>query len=253
MLTFTNTPATKDKLVATLELDAKNGYFRSIEYLQDGKISSVGLALKKTSVDLSDYEQFEIQFNIPFRLAKLNDEIFRQISYHIPQFAESWPVRFAKSIPIGVDLSLVWAKFMFFLLIDPKFGCIQYARSKDIPIILTVTQLLGQFIQGITPPRKEWKSAYKAAEEVNKDVDVYETRKRDAASTSVDIAFGIAYKVNHPNDDYFVAIESCAEAVYLSNNKCLSSTRMAYQRMADKLIELIQENSPFAQNQNLFA
>jgi hypothetical protein len=88
MLTFTNTPATKNQLVTTSELDAKSGYFRSIEYWQDRKISSVGLALKRTSIDLSDYEQFEVQFNIPFRLAKLNDEIFCQISYHITEFAE---------------------------------------------------------------------------------------------------------------------------------------------------------------------
>lgn len=100
--------------------------------------------------------------SMPERLvARLEDGIFERLPNGT---AAKFPKRFLAAIKPGADLSLVGAKFMVWLLIDPKDGVLQYARPDGAKAIKRVAELYQRKIDGKRVQKQTWKNAAYAAD-----------------------------------------------------------------------------------------
>ncbi len=75
-------------------------------------IHSLNLKLGK-DYDTSDHSVYEKELGIPEWLARLEDTIFEGLTV---EESKSWPEKFAKAIPVGVNLEPVKWKFCSFIL-----------------------------------------------------------------------------------------------------------------------------------------
>ena len=109
----------------------KGTYCKSLKEGQKFRACAVGCSLHSYSIisdidlDVSNHKNYEL-FGIPMLLARLEDVIFEglpEVHY------EKWPEQFLKAINVGADLSTVWPKFAVWLMIDKKYGVLQYARN----------------------------------------------------------------------------------------------------------------------------
>jgi hypothetical protein len=84
------------------------------QYWSDGKGCAVGcgshavMALTGETFDHADHEALGNRLGVPLVLMRLQDTIFEGLSQ---ADAMQWPVRFARAIPEGIDLSSVWPQF----------------------------------------------------------------------------------------------------------------------------------------------
>ena len=90
-------------------------------YWEHGKGCAVGC-----TVHSGNHGDYETQLGIPRILARLEDGIFESLSNGK---AQEWPERFLSAIKPGADLSLVWPKFAVWMLIDAKYGVLQFAKT----------------------------------------------------------------------------------------------------------------------------
>lgn len=160
MLTFTDTPVTKEMLITSLGRHALADAFIKGTYgreRDDGKGCAVGCSLREFTKKQSSHSEYERLFGTPKVLAHLEDGIFEGLP-----LAESklWPLQFANAIPVGRDLSMVWPKFAHWLLVDEKFGAINFARpGRARKAILRVSALYSRCVDGDKPSKKEWNDA----------------------------------------------------------------------------------------------
>jgi hypothetical protein len=91
------------------------------KYWENGKGCAVGC-----TVHSSSHAAYEKELGIPRILAKLEDGIFESLSNGRSKL---WPEQFLMAPNVGADLSLVWPKFAVWLLVDPKYGVIQFNKS----------------------------------------------------------------------------------------------------------------------------
>lgn len=84
-------------------------------------------------------------------LAALKDGIFDGLPKTL---RKEWPLKFARAVSSGSDLSKVWAKFAVFLLTDKVYGVIHYAKTDDQKKVIQKTSDLYAFERNVTS--KEW-------------------------------------------------------------------------------------------------
>ena len=83
------------------------------------RLCAVGCALyslnevRSKSIETNDHSAFEPELGIPWRIARLADRIFEGLKF---KEAKEFPYEFINSIPVGADLSKVFAKFIHWLL-----------------------------------------------------------------------------------------------------------------------------------------
>ena len=143
-------------------------------------------------------------------IARLEDGIFERLP---KELARQWPERFLSAIKPGADLSLVWAKFAAWMLLDEKDGVIRFAKHEQtIASIKCVGALYQRWAAGDKPATTEWESAR------------YLTGAARAAAAYA--ASAAAYADAYAD----AAAAYAADAVGRSKH---------YQKMADKLIELL--------------
>jgi hypothetical protein len=110
-------------------------------YWKDGKGCAVGCLIHSGS-----HVEYETRFGIPRFLARLEDGIFERLPV---KEAQQWPERFLGAIQPGADLSMVFYKFMHWLLVDPQDGVLQYANTKRTKnSINKIANLYKQYIDG---------------------------------------------------------------------------------------------------------
>ena len=110
-------------------------------YWKDGKGCAVGCLIHS-----NNHAEYETRFGIPIYLARLEDEIFERLPV---KEAKEWPERFLNAIAVGIDLSMVFYKFMHWLLVDPQDGVLQYANTERTKKnIIKVASLYKQYIDG---------------------------------------------------------------------------------------------------------
>lgn len=112
MLTFHGKEAAKTALIKDLEIHAKYDEFTKGTYhakyttkkgVQRFKGCAVGCTIGKGSVDaIGIHKRFEHYYGIPSFLAHIEDDVFERLPL-IP--SKSWPLDFAKAVPVGVDLT----------------------------------------------------------------------------------------------------------------------------------------------------
>jgi hypothetical protein len=92
------------------------------KYWEHGKGCAVGCTIHS-----DEHSNYETLLGIPEVLARLEDGIFEALPNGA---AMLWPERFLSAIEPGADLSLVWPRFAVWMLVDEKWGVLQFASSK---------------------------------------------------------------------------------------------------------------------------
>lgn len=105
----------------------------------------------------NDHMAYERQLGLPVFLAYIDEHIFESLP---PGEAKFWPLRFIEAVPVGVDLELVFPKFMHWLLSDPE-GVRQHADARTLPIIDSLVTMYARRIDGV--PFDSWAAALAAA------------------------------------------------------------------------------------------
>jgi hypothetical protein len=128
LLAFHNDPSIKIEFETRVEKHrAADAIVQSYGYWNknEEKGCALGCTLECPKGNHADYET---RLGIPRVLARLEDRIFEGASV---EWSKTWPGRFLQAIPVGADLSGVWAKFAVWLLIDEQHGVVRYAKRAD--------------------------------------------------------------------------------------------------------------------------
>ncbi len=185
-------------------------------YWKDGKGCAVGCTIHG-----STHKAYEKEIGVPEILAHLEDRIFEGLPVSV---AKLWPKRFLAALKPGADLSLVWAKFGHWSLMDPKDGVINFTKDKDvIAAVSTVGALYQRWAAGDKPATTEWESA-KNLPSASASACAY------AACCAYACAYAACCAYACANASAYAAC--CAYAA-------ASAYREYTEKMADKLIELL--------------
>jgi hypothetical protein len=105
--------------------------------------------------DKYSHAAYEDEMGIPRSLACLGGNFFQSLTY---KESLQWPEQFLKAIPVGADLSMVWPQFAHWLLVDEKFGAIEYAESESAEMVIqAVADLYHEWIKtGVRPRTTKW-------------------------------------------------------------------------------------------------
>jgi hypothetical protein len=153
------------------------------------------------TIESGNHAEYEPRFGIPRILARLEDRIFEGLPNGS---AKEWPEQFMGAIRPGADLSMVWPRFALWLLTEelPQFA----KREKTKLALSEVGVLYREWCETAKNPEPHrWVKARKTA---------------TAAATAAYDASAAAYA-------------AASAAAYAAEGK-------AYQRFAEKLIELLE-------------
>ena len=163
-------------------------------------------------------------FGIPRVLAVLEDRLFEGLDIGL---AKEWPLRFTAAIQEGADLSEVFPKFQRWLLIDPDYGVIRFAKTnKQRKVIEEAADIYLDWPNVDREKARLVRDAARAAAAA----DSYAYTAADAAADAA--AYAAAYAAYAAADADYAA----DAAVYASY---AAARKEHYRVMADKLIELI--------------
>lgn len=231
MLAFHNDPKIKEKYLLRVQAHRladeiiKGQYWNKDE---DGifRGCAVGCTLHS-----NDHGAYESELGIPRILARLEDGIFENLSV---DRAKIWPEEFLSAIKVGSDLSDVWPQFAMWLLIDEKYGALQYVKTdKQKKAIQTISDYFKVYSKVTL---RQWMAASDAASDANLFNDnasyaIYYVAAHaviDASRATAD-AYADACADACADDDSYYGIAKSAR----------SSHRKA---QADKLLELLRES-----------
>lgn len=151
-------------------------------YWKDGKGCAVGCLIHS-----GDHAEYESRFGISRFLARLEDGIFERLPV---KEAREWPERFFDAAQTGADLSMVFYKFVHWMLADPQDGILRHVNTERIKKnVIKIATLYKQRIDGeisLTDFRAT-AAAYAIA--------AYAVADRDASADYVDYA--AAYAAAH--------------------------------------------------------
>ena len=178
MNSFHSDPKIKEKYLSRVRAHAAADEIIKGKYWVEGKGCAVGC-----TVHSSDHSAYESELGIPRILARLEDGIFEALRNEL---AMTWPARFLESVPVGADLSMIWPKFVIWMLTDSEFGVIRFAKKeKTKESILKVAELYKKKVNGEEVAVEDWKaaasapSAYADADDAD---DAYAAASADAAA-----------------------------------------------------------------------
>ena len=164
-------------------------------------------------------------------LSHLEDSIFGSLPYEL---AIKWPERFLDTISVGKDLSVVWPKFALWLLVDPEWGVLQFAKTEESRnVIQTVANLFERVIKGEGVSLDEW---YDAAADADTD---------DAAVVAAVAAAFAAFASTSANANAASTSANYAAysaAVYVSYATDAAACLKYRTAQCEKLLELLEEN-----------
>src|ERR1700737_2945176 len=122
MLSFHSQQSIKDFYLARVRAHREADEIIHGTYWENGKGCAVGCTVHSDS-----HAAYETELGIPRILARLEDWIFESLSNGR---AKDWPGQFLAAIEPGRDLSLVWPRFVVWLMTDAKWGVLQYAKRE---------------------------------------------------------------------------------------------------------------------------
>lgn len=140
MLAYHSNTKLKTQTVTAMKADIKAERLVGGHYWNGKNGCFVGCVIRG-----DEHSKFEDILGIPQTLARLGDGIFEGLSE--PKLRQKFVIDFLSAIPIGADLSIVFYKFIYWLLVDKKDGILQYAkihRTKNL--ILKVADLYKKYI-----------------------------------------------------------------------------------------------------------
>ena len=240
MLAFNNDKVLKDNLIKEIkwhrELDmiiaGRYGSFSDASFKGCAvgcSLHSYGL-LKGIKLDTSNHKAYEL-FGIPKLLARLEDGIFEGLPSKEQQL---WPEQFMEAINVGADLSTVWPQFAIWLLVDKKYGAIQYAKTDNQR--LAIQQVADLYKTGGT--KKQFKEAgyFASSAAAATDAAYADYAARVAAATNATAA--AAYAAAAAATD--AAYAAHAAAAYAAHAYAAAPDRKKYRiAQSKKLISLL--------------
>jgi hypothetical protein len=162
LLAFHNDPKIKEKYLDRVSQHEKLDEIIKGTYWSEGKGCAVGC-----TIEGSDHSRYEKELGIPTIIAYLEDELFEEMSNNK---AKAFPRRFLEAIPVGADLSLVFAKLIVWEWEDPKHGLKvipEIAEDKElVDCCEQVVALYKRVIDGETPEDDEWIELGISADEI---------------------------------------------------------------------------------------
>ena len=149
----------KEKYLARVKAHQKADQIVQGHYWDRGRGCAVGCTIHG-----QDHQAYETKLGIPIQLAYLQDWIFEELP---SKEAKDFPVDFLESIPVGEDLKPVLHRFLYWLLVDPEDGVIQYAQDEEEEqvkeAILSVADLYSRVMKGQEVTNEQWSAAWAAA------------------------------------------------------------------------------------------
>ena len=203
-------------------------------YWEDGKGCAVGC-----TVHSGQHAEYERLFGIPQILARLEDTIFEGLPNDLAQL---WPERFMASIRPGADLSRVGWQFLHWLLTDSAVNpginhpivCDAIKQCADVLLPLTRGEPFDQ--SAVSAARSAAGSAAWSAASAGSAAGGAGSAAGSAASaagSAVWSAVSAAWSAER-------AAWSAASAAGGAGSAAGSAASAAYERMAEKLIALIE-------------
>ncbi len=160
MKAFHGDPKVKEKYLARVKAHQKADQIVQGHYWDRERGCAVGCTIHG-----QDHQAYETKLGIPIQLAYLQDWIFEELPN---KEAKDFPVDFLESIPVGEDLKPVLHQFLYWLLVDPEDGVIQYAQDeKEEQVkeaILSVADLYSRVMKGQEVTNEQWSAAWAASE-----------------------------------------------------------------------------------------
>src|SRR6185295_6764033 len=139
MISFFGETCLKDAVVARVKEHQRLDQIIQGTYWDGAKGCAIGCVLHS-----SDHTAYETQLGLPVFLAYMDEHIFESLP---PKDAVLWPLRFIEAVPVGVDLELVFPRFMHWLLSDPE-GMRKQANAETLPIIDSLVMIYARRIEG---------------------------------------------------------------------------------------------------------
>ena len=160
LLAYHNDKAVKEKYLKRVRIHRKLDHLvQGVGWKSNGvtKGCAVGCTL-----EAYDHSRYPAELGVPVEIAHLEDSIFEGL----PQAAAmKWPTQFLQAIPVGADLSLVFPRFILWLL-DGKDSPQREGRNHETvkAAIDTVAELYRQWTEkGKRPPQDKFESAAESA------------------------------------------------------------------------------------------
>jgi hypothetical protein len=270
MLAYHNDPAIKSKLLADLQAHADADRLVKGQYWESGKGCAVGCTLHSVGADgtAENHSEYETRLGIPQMLAQLEDAIFEGL--HNAD-AMQWPMRFSAAIATGADLSRVGWQWLHWLLTDGL------PRVNDVAATATIKQCADILLPLTRGEPVDGAAADAAARAANAAADVAAYAGYTAARAAAYAADAAAYAANaaaRAADAARAAVRAAARAAdaaadaaaraadaaaraadaaaraaayaaYTAARAAVDeaayATDAAYARMADKLVQLLED------------
>jgi len=261
MLAYHNDPAIKSKLLADLQAHADADRLVKGQYWENGKGCAVGCTLHSLGAynNASNHAEYETRLGIPQMLARLEDTIFEGLPN---ADAMLWPMRFSAAITPGADLSRVGWQWLHWLLTDnlPRVNdaAVDAAIKQCADVLLPLTR--GEPVDRTAAdaayaaaraaayaagaPRAAAYAAYAAAYAAYAAADA--AGAAYAAADAANAARAAAYAA-YAAADAANAARGAAYAAYAAAYAvgaaadAAGAAYAAYQRMADKLVQLLED------------
>ena len=236
MLAYHNDPAIKSKLLADLQAHADADRLVKGQYWENGKGCAVGCTLHSVGADgaANNHAEYETRLGIPQMLARLEDKIFEGLPN---ADAMQWPMRFSAAITPGADLSRVGWKWLHWLMTDGL------PRVNDVAATAAIKQCADALL-----PLTRGEPVDRAAARAATDAATYAADAADAADSAADAADAAyaaaraAYAADAADaatDAATYAADAAARAADAAADAATYAA--AYQRMADKLVQLLED------------
>ena len=145
MRAFTNTPVTKEQLLASLKAHAAKDNFATGHYWEDFTQSGCGIGCSIHDFapgEEKDHTMYETLFGIPTELAVLEDQIFEKL--HSPVHRKRWPLEFIHAIPEGADLNQATGSWLLKML---DSGTSPFHPERHQPHIQSARHLLHHWLE----------------------------------------------------------------------------------------------------------
>jgi hypothetical protein len=222
MISFWGEDCLKKAVIARVKEHQRLDQIIQGTYWDGARGCAIGCALHS-----GDHMAFETQLGLPVFIAYMDEHIFEQLPL---QEAKLWPLRLIEALPVGVDLHLVFPRFMHWLLRDPH-GMRESADARTRRIIDDLTLLYARRIHGLLFDQA---SAEASAEAARACAEAARGRTRACAQAS---AWASAWAAWASVQAARVSAEASAWAAQASVQAARVS---AIRRQADYLIAMLQ-------------
>ena len=234
ILAYHNDPKIKAETLAQLQAHYDADEIVKGQYWENGKGCAIG-CIAETSDD--PHGACVERCGGDLMLYRLVDVIFEGLPNGN---AKQWPLRVMGAIRPGADLSLVGWKFLHWLLTDEKVNPgINHPSVKDA--VKQCADVLVPLTKGKPVDKDAAGSAANAAESAGWSAGSAESAARSAESAARSAARSAAWSAESAGSAASAAWSAARSAARSAAWSAESAGSAAYVRMADRLIELLEE------------